>query len=61
MATWDTIWTTYFQIFYSEFDSIRSTLQLLRSFKYKDCFTLLHTVFEYYFLLVLMIKGKKYR
>ena len=42
-------------------DSIRSILVLAKLRKYRDCFIILRTVFEYYFLLLLMIKGKKYR
>jgi len=61
VESWSSTWSTYLQIFYSEFDSMRSVIQLLSSGKYKDCFTLLRTVFEYYFLLLLMIRGKKYR
>ncbi len=58
---WSSSWTTYIRVFYSEFDSIRTIVQNLKAAKYKDCYILLRSVFEYYFVLLLMIKGKRYR
>lgn len=61
VKSWDNVWSTYFQFFYSEFDSLRSVLLLLQQLKYKDAFILLRSILEYYFFLVLMIKGARYR
>lgn len=58
---WTSSWTTYLQMFYSQFDSIRTIIQDVKTAKYKDCFILLRSILEHYFFLVLMIKGTKYR
>jgi hypothetical protein len=58
---WSSSWTTYIQLFYSEFDSIRTIVQNLKVAKYKDCYILLRSVLEYYFVLLLMIRGRRYR
>lgn len=61
LTNWVATWSTYFELFRSEFDSIRSTLALLSLSKYKDCFVILRSVFEYYFFFLLMVKGTRYR
>ena len=58
---WYVSWTVYLRIFYHEFDLIRSVVQLVKTHEYVGCFIVLRTVFEYYFLLLLMLKGKKYK
>ncbi len=60
MDNYDDIWSIYFQFFYLEFDKIDSTLKLLGYSKFKDCFIILRSILEYYFYLLLMIKGTKY-
>ncbi len=54
-------WYMYFDIFYAELDSMQSVILLLKSQKYRECITVLRTVFEYYFLLMLMMRGKRYK
>jgi len=61
MTGWVSTWSDYLDIVTSEFCSLDSVLMLMRSSRYKDCMILLRTIFEYYFLLVLMMKGRRYR
>jgi len=58
---WTSSWTTYLQMFYSQFDTMRTIIRDLKAAAYKDCFILLRSLFEYHFFLLLMINGKKYR
>jgi hypothetical protein len=61
MTGWVSTWSDYLDILTSEFYSLDSVLMLLRSSRYKDCMILLRAIFEYYFLLLLMMKGRRYR
>jgi hypothetical protein len=61
LKPWYQTWTVYLRIFYHEFDLMRSVVQLVEAHEYVGCFIVLRTVFEYYFLLLLMLKGKKYK
>ena len=58
---WYSSWATWFDVFYSNFESLRSIIRLLETMSYADCFVILRKVFEYYFLLVLMVRGRKYK
>jgi len=54
-------WYVYFDVFYGALDSMQSVVLLLKSQKYRECITVLRTIFEHYFLLVLMMNGLIYR
>lgn len=40
---------------------MRTIIRELKAARYKDCFVLLRSLFEYHFFFVLMVNGKKYR
>jgi hypothetical protein len=61
VEVWSLTWSIYLAMFRSEFETIQSVIDLVKSHRYKDCMVLLRSVFEYYFMLLLMIKGKKYK
>ena len=61
VASWNASWTTFIDIAYAQFDTMRSIIELVRLSRYRECFVLLRTVLEHYAILLLMIKGKKWK
>ena len=61
MTGWSSSWSSALNIVYSDFDFMRTAKKLAGMGCYRESLIIIRTVFEYYFLLLLMAKGKRYR